>query len=175
MGATDVDVSRLVCPKCKPRLVEEMGATHLIPEIIPDLARIMHRFLSRSDESADLSALRHALGHPLAGRGYPLAGRAVRTDDFVGAVENLCIIRARRGRRSTTSRNEFLSRWQLGARLLERPNEHAVFSPNFERVTKKYTWVSVVNYTLQDLTPSSPAVNLTESRRTASDRLLKLV
>ena len=28
------------------------------------LARIMHRFLSRSDESADLSALRHARGHP---------------------------------------------------------------------------------------------------------------
>ncbi len=29
------------------------------------LARTMHRFSSRSDESADLSALRHARGHPL--------------------------------------------------------------------------------------------------------------
>ncbi len=28
------------------------------------LARNMHRFSSRSDESADLSALRHARGHP---------------------------------------------------------------------------------------------------------------
>ncbi len=32
------------------------------------LARTMHRFSSRSDESADLGALRHARGHPLAGR-----------------------------------------------------------------------------------------------------------
>jgi len=32
------------------------------------LVRIMHRFSSRSDESADLSALRHARGHPFAGR-----------------------------------------------------------------------------------------------------------
>ncbi len=31
---------------------------------IRSLARIMHRFLSRSDESADLGALRHARGHP---------------------------------------------------------------------------------------------------------------
>ena len=41
-----------------------------------------------------------------------------------------------RGRRSTMSRNEFLSRWQLGAKPLERLNDHAVFSPDFERVTK---------------------------------------
>ncbi len=36
------------------------------------LARIMHRFLSRRGESAGLSALRHARGHPLAGRGSRL-------------------------------------------------------------------------------------------------------
>ena len=45
-------------------------------------AGIIHKFSSRSGESAGLSALRHA-------RGYPLAGRAVRTDDFAAAVENL--------------------------------------------------------------------------------------
>jgi len=33
-----------------------------------DQARIMHRFLSRSEESDALSALRHARGHPLTGR-----------------------------------------------------------------------------------------------------------
>jgi len=75
----------------------------------------MHRFLSRSDESADLSALRHARGHPFAGRPpqtyyryveeagvlhRPLAGCAIRAvqhaaDDFVAAVENLCIIRVK--------------------------------------------------------------------------------
>ena len=42
-----------------------------------------------------------------------------------------------RDRRSTTSRNEFLSRWQLAARPLDRPNDHAVFSSNFERVVKE--------------------------------------
>ena len=51
------------------------------------LARIMHRFSSRSGESAGLSALLHT-------RGHPLAGRAVRPSDFGDAVDNLCIMRA---------------------------------------------------------------------------------
>jgi len=42
-----------------------------------ELARIMHRFLSRSAESADLGALRHA-------RGYPLAGRATQAVQHAG-------------------------------------------------------------------------------------------
>ncbi len=74
----------------------------------------MHRFSSRSDESDDLSA-RPASGYPPRARApvcgsapanvlygtlrRPIecnAGGAQRTpDDFVGAVENLCIIRAR--------------------------------------------------------------------------------
>ncbi len=71
----------------------------------------MHRFLSRSDESDDLTragapacgseapanVLYGTLRRPM--RGYPLAGRAVgahsTTDEFVDAVENLCIMRAR--------------------------------------------------------------------------------
>ncbi len=70
----------------------------------------MHRFLSRNAESDDLSALRHARGHPFRvgprkrtvgyaeeadGVGTRFAGRTVRPDDFVAAVENLCIVRAR--------------------------------------------------------------------------------
>ena len=64
----------------------------------------MHRFSSRSDESADLSALRHARGAPACGSApanvlygtlrTPTECNADRTDDFVAAVENLCIIRA---------------------------------------------------------------------------------
>ncbi len=64
----------------------------------------MHRFLSGSDESADLSALRHARGHPFAGRTRkctlcstlrrPTEWDAVRADDFGAAVENLCLVRA---------------------------------------------------------------------------------
>jgi hypothetical protein len=79
------------------------------------LARFMHRFLSRRGESAGLSALRHARGHPFrvgprkrtvgyveeAG-GTRLAGRAGKTDDFAAAVENLCIIRARCNTQSTS-------------------------------------------------------------------------
>ncbi len=70
-----------------------------------ELAPIMHRFMSRSDEGADLSALRHARGHPLAGRPpqtYSLQyveeadrvqhRRCSTPDDFVAAVENLCIV-----------------------------------------------------------------------------------
>ncbi len=69
------------------------------------LARFMHRFLSRSDESADLTRA----GAPACGSEAPAnvlygtlrrpternTGGAQRTpDDFVAAVENLCIIRA---------------------------------------------------------------------------------
>ncbi len=78
------------------------------------LARIMHRFSSRSDESTDLSA-RPASGYPPRARA-PVCGSAPanvlygtlrrptkrntggaqRTpDDFVAAVENLCIVRAK--------------------------------------------------------------------------------
>ncbi len=41
-----------------------------------------------------LEYVEEAEGYPLAGRGHPLVGRAGRPDDFVAAVENLCIIRA---------------------------------------------------------------------------------
>jgi len=64
----------------------------------------MHRFLSRSDESDGLSALRHARQRPP--QAYSLStlrrptecnagGAHSTTDDFVAAVENLCIVRAR--------------------------------------------------------------------------------
>ncbi len=72
----------------------------------------MHRFSSRSDESADLT--RHTTGGhrkrnlcstlrrpgvPACGSGAPaLAGRAGRADDFGAAVENLCIVRAKLAR-----------------------------------------------------------------------------
>ena len=74
------------------------------------LARFMHRFLSRSDESADLTragapacgseAPANVLYGTLRRPGVPACGSrntggAQRTpDDFVAAVENLCIIRA---------------------------------------------------------------------------------
>ena len=48
------------------------------------LARTMHRFLSRSDESADLT--RRVTRNT--------GGAHSTTDDFVAAVENLCIVRA---------------------------------------------------------------------------------
>ncbi len=62
----------------------------------------MHRFSSRSDESANLTRV----GAPACGSEAPanvLYGtlrrptecNADRGDDFVGAVENLCMIRAR--------------------------------------------------------------------------------
>ena len=65
------------------------------------LARFMHRFLSRSDESADLTRA----GAPACGSEAPanvLYGtlrrpterNTGRADDFVAAVENLCIIPA---------------------------------------------------------------------------------
>ena len=66
-----------------------------------DLARIMHRFLSRSDESADL--IRRAT-EGTAGVLYGTArsmserntgGAHSTTDDFVAAAENLCIVRAK--------------------------------------------------------------------------------
>ncbi len=57
----------------------------------------MHRFLSRSDESDDLT--RRATEVPanvLYGTlRRPTECNAVRADDFVDAVENLCIIRAK--------------------------------------------------------------------------------
>ncbi len=56
----------------------------------------MHRFSLRSDESADL--IRRATEAPanvLYGTlRRPTECNAVRADDFVAAVENLCIIRA---------------------------------------------------------------------------------
>ncbi len=66
----------------------------------------MHRFLSRSDESADLTRA----GAPACGSEAPAnvlygtlsrptecnaVGAHSTTDDFVDAVENLCIMRAR--------------------------------------------------------------------------------
>jgi hypothetical protein len=63
----------------------------------------MYRFLSRSDEGADLTR-RATGGHRKRTlcstlrrltRGYPLAARAGRSDDFVAAVENLCLVWAR--------------------------------------------------------------------------------
>ncbi len=57
------------------------------------LARIMHRFSSRSDESAGLA---RRTGAPACGSGAPaLAGRAGRADGFGAAVENLCMVRAK--------------------------------------------------------------------------------
>ena len=82
----------------------------------------MHRFSSRSDESGGLSALRHARGHPfrvgprkrtvgtLRRPGVPACGSRntggaySTTDDFVAAVENLCMIPARPKRESEISR-----------------------------------------------------------------------
>ena len=67
------------------------------------LAGFMHRFLSRSDESADLAragAPANVLYGTLRRPGVPACGSrnaagAQRTpDDFVAAVENLCIIPA---------------------------------------------------------------------------------
>ena len=60
------------------------------------LARIMHRFLSRSDESADLTRrATEAPANVLYGTlRRPTECNAGRADDFVGAVENLCIVRA---------------------------------------------------------------------------------
>ena len=57
----------------------------------------MHRFLSRSDESADLTRrATEAPANVLYGTlRRPTECNAVRPDDFVDAVENLCIIRAR--------------------------------------------------------------------------------
>ncbi len=59
----------------------------------------MHRFSSRSDESADLSALRHARGYPLAGHAGGAARgmtSSLRSDEGGGgAGENLCKVRAK--------------------------------------------------------------------------------
>ncbi len=57
----------------------------------------MHRFLSRSDESADLARrATEAPANVLYGTlRRPTECNAGRSDDFVGAVENLCIIRAK--------------------------------------------------------------------------------
>ena len=62
-----------------------------------DLARIMHRFLSRSDESAGLTRrATEAPANVLYGTlRRPTECNTGRADDFVAAVENLCIIRAR--------------------------------------------------------------------------------
>ena len=58
---------------------------------------MMHRFSSRSDESADLARrATEAPANVLYGTlRRPTEYNAVRADDFVDAVENLCIIRAR--------------------------------------------------------------------------------
>ncbi len=66
------------------------------------LARIMHRFLSRSDEGADLGALRHARREAPAGvlestPRKPNERNEVKVDAVVAAVENLCIVRAKPG------------------------------------------------------------------------------
>ena len=70
--------------------------------ILEPLARIMHRFLSRSDESADLTrrgGTRLRVGGPrkrtVGTLRRPTERNTGRADDFVAAVENLCIIRAR--------------------------------------------------------------------------------
>ena len=73
-----------------------------------DQARIMHRFLSRSDESDDLTrrgGTRLRVGGPRkrtvgyveeADKGVPACGSLRQgADDFATAVENLCIFRAR--------------------------------------------------------------------------------
>jgi hypothetical protein len=73
------------------------------------LARFMHRFLSRSDESADLTrrateAPANVLYGTLRRPTERNTGGAQRTpDDFVAAVENLCIIRAGLSLSSNTS------------------------------------------------------------------------
>jgi len=60
----------------------------------------MHRFSSRSDESDDLTRrATEAPANVLYGTLRRLTECNVgRADDFVGAVENLCIIRPRPGR-----------------------------------------------------------------------------
>ena len=65
--------------------------------LVGTLAQIMHRFFSRSDESADLTRrATEAPANVLYGTlRRPTECNAGRADDFVGAVENLCIIRAR--------------------------------------------------------------------------------
>jgi len=62
-----------------------------------DLARIMHRFSSRSDESADLTRrASEGTAGVLYGTARSMSERnTVRADDFVAAVENLCIVRAK--------------------------------------------------------------------------------
>ncbi len=56
----------------------------------------MHRFLSRSDESDDVTRrATEAPANVLYGTlRRPTECNAVRADDFVDAVENLCIMRA---------------------------------------------------------------------------------
>ncbi len=56
---------------------------------LAELARISHACSSRSRGRAGLSALRHVRGHPLAGRGYPHAGRTVGPDHCADAVEGV--------------------------------------------------------------------------------------
>ncbi len=60
------------------------------------LAGSMHRFSSRSDESADLTRrATEAPANVLYGTlRRPIECNAGRADDFVAAVEDLCIIRA---------------------------------------------------------------------------------
>ncbi len=57
----------------------------------------MHRFLSRSDESADLTRrATEAPANVLYGTlRRPTECNAVRSDDLDAAVENLCMIRAK--------------------------------------------------------------------------------
>jgi len=72
-GCFDLDFILLMPPLSDPDLGKSCSHSQLQEtkergmEFAP-LARIMHRFLSRRGESAGLSALRHARGHPLAGR-----------------------------------------------------------------------------------------------------------
>jgi hypothetical protein len=64
--------------------------------LVGTLAQIMHRFFSRSDESADLTRREtEAPANVLYGTlRRPTECNAGRADDLVAAVENLCIIRA---------------------------------------------------------------------------------
>ncbi len=78
------------CGRSLRRSSSPMFLHHLL------LAGFMQRFLSRSDESADLARrATEAPANVLYGTlRRPTERNAVRSDDFVAAVENLCIIPA---------------------------------------------------------------------------------
>ncbi len=116
-------------------------------------ARFMHRFLSRSDESAEKQSrglkptgpqakacgsdwrargTRHGsvpanvLLSTLRSRGVPACGscNAVGADDFVDAVENLCIIRARLSRLLSHLLVRSLESHRWSELLVGNENEH---------------------------------------------------